>query len=131
MDQAVEERAAGKDGRPSGQPLFVIKHHSGKLIALYHNTGYLAPNQRQVALVFDDGLHSPGVGPLVDLGPGTPDRPPLTLIQGLILQAGLICRQTHFPAQGVDLPHQVAFGQAANGRIARHAANGFRLQGNQ
>ncbi len=77
---------------------------------------------------------TPDGGPIEDavgLGARGPDRGPLAAIERAELDAGLVRGGRHGAAQRVDLLHQVAFADPADGRVAGHLAEGFDRVGEQ
>ncbi len=63
-------------------------------------------------------LHSRPVTGLVALRSRRLDGPTPAAVEEAELDARLVRQEAHQPAQGVDLAHQVALGQAAHGRVA-------------
>jgi hypothetical protein len=70
-----------------------------------------------MASPFPDKLSS------VALGTGAPYGWALTHIEHAELNGGGIRDQTHLSAQGINLTHNLTFGNATHGRIARHLPN--------
>jgi hypothetical protein len=71
-----------------------------------------------------DMFHAQTVEQAVGLGPGRTDRWSLAGVEPAELDAGGVDVFGHFAAQGIDFLDQVSFGQAADGRIAGHGADG-------
>ena len=67
----------------------------------------------------------------IDLGAGGAHGGPLAGIQGPELDAAVVGSLAHQPAQGVDLAHQVALADAADGRVAAHRPQGVDAVGEQ
>jgi hypothetical protein len=78
-----------------------------------------------------ESLHGLAVAPPVCLGAGTADRRPLASIEDAKLNARPVDRPAHEAVEGIDLPHQMAFAQSADGRIAGHDPDGRRVMGDQ
>ena len=72
-------------------------------------------------------LHIPAVCLPVRLGTEGMDRGAFPPVQHPILDTGVICRQTHFPAQGVQFPHKMPLAGAADSRIAGHVPHGVQI----
>ena len=78
-----------------------------------------------------DLLHGAGVGLAVGLGPGTPDRGAFAPVEEAVLDGRAVGDAGHLAAEGVDLADDLALGQAADGRVARHGGNRVGPQGDQ
>ena len=76
-------------------------------------------------------LHHGLVQPPVGLGPEGMDGGTLAPVQHPVLDAGLVCGQTHFAAQSVDFPDDVALAGAADGGVAGHIAHRVQVDGEQ
>ena len=76
-------------------------------------------------------LHTLGIGGFIALAAGGPYRRAAAKVEGLGLERGKIGVAAHFAAQGVELADQVALGEAANRRVARHPRQGVEAGGNQ
>ena len=83
----------------------------------------LALAQVQVLRAFEHAFHISTVVPAVDLRAGRVDRRSLAEVQHAGLDEVLVRRNGHFAAEGVDLPDEVSFGRAADGRVAGHVAH--------
>ena len=76
--------------------------------------------QVQIFLGFHGLLHFRMVFLFIRLSPKGMDRRAFGGVQHGALDQGFIDIQTHFAPQGIDLPDQVAFAGAADGRVAGH-----------
>lgn len=74
----------------------------------------------KVRLAFANPFKMELIGFFIALGAGCPDSRTFLGIKHPKLQARQIGRFPHLAAQGIDLPGQMTFGQAADGRVARH-----------
>ena len=54
----------------------------------------------------------------VDLRPAAPDRGALGGVKDAVLDARIVGEQAHLAAEGIQLPHEMPFGQAPDGRVA-------------
>ena len=79
----------------------------------------------------EERLHRPAVKLAVRLGARAPHRRPLAAVEHAELDAGAIDGPPHEPVEGVDLAHQMALGEAADGRVAGHLADGLAPVGQQ
>ena len=91
-----------------------------------------AIDQEVVGFAFDHGevrgsgdlrLHGPGVELAVGLGPGPAHRRALAAVEQAELDPGAVGDPAHEAVESVDLAHQVALAEAADGRVARHRAD--------
>ena len=88
-------------------------------------------DEGEVRLSGEDGLHPLGVGGLVALAAGGPDGGAAAQVEGLRLERGKVGIAAHFAAEGIQLTDQVAFGEAADRRIAGHACQGVESRSNE
>ncbi len=79
----------------------------------------------------DRGLHGLPVELAVGLGAGALDGGALGAVEQAELDAGSVGDAAHEAVEGVDLADQVAFAEAANGRVARHFADGGKPVGDE
>jgi hypothetical protein len=91
----------------------------------------LVPDQGQVVLGLQDGVHAGGIGRLVALRTVGADGGTLAGIENPELDAGAIGIERHLAAEGIELKDHVGFGQAADGRIAGHPGGGEGIHGDQ
>ena len=68
------------------------------------------------------GLHGVAVEFAVGLAAGAVDGGAFAAVEESELDSGLVGDATHEAVEGVDLAHQMAFAEAADGRIAGHFA---------
>ena len=68
---------------------------------------------------------------LVALGAGAPDGGPAGGIEQAELDAGGIGDEAHDAAEGVDFAHEMALGDAADGRIAGHLGDALKRERDQ
>jgi len=61
----------------------------------------------------------------IRLGTGGPNRRPFTGVERPELDTGTVGGMAHGPAKRIDLFHQVALADTANGRVAGHLAQGL------
>ena len=72
----------------------------------------------------DRRLHGGPVELAVGLGARALHRRPLGAVEQAELDAGRIGHPPHQPVQRIDLAHQMALAEPADGRVARHLADG-------
>ena len=124
VDEAVEKGAGGHDHGPDAEDLVQRGADADHPAALDQDFIHHRLADSQVRLVFQHPLHAQPVEQPVGLGAGGTHRRALAGVEAAELDAGGIDVLGHFPAQGVDLLDQVALGQAADGRVAGHGADG-------
>ena len=83
----------------------------------------------QAGLGFEDFAHFDAVELLVALGAGTPDGGAAGGVEEAELDADGVGDLAHDAAEGVDFADQVAFGDAADGRIAGHLGDQVEVHG--
>ena len=131
-DDGAVQKGAGGDNHGLG---FI----NGTQLGLYTGDGSifcqnlqdLSLFQLQVFLLFQGVLHIFLIFAPVGLGPQGMDCRAFAFIQHPVLDAGVVCGNTHLPAQRVQLPDQVALAGAADGRIAGHIAHRVQRHGKQ
>jgi hypothetical protein len=83
--------------------------------------------QAQSGHAFQAALHGQSVSGFVALGSWRLDGPAPAPVEQAKLDSRLISQESHQTAKGIDLPNEMSFGQAANGRIAGHLGDGFKV----
>ena len=79
----------------------------------------------------DCGLHRRGIELAVGLGARAAHRRAFAAVENPELDAALVGDPAHQAVERIDLAHQMAFAEAADGRIAGHGADGRELMGHQ
>ena len=124
MNQPAQERArrqhdtAGRDfgariGQDSGTRTACIQQDIDNRIAAHLEVGL--PGQQR--------LHGLAVELAIGLGARAAHGRPLGKIEGAELDAGAVDGAAHDAVQGIDLAHQMALAQPADGGIAGHLAD--------
>jgi hypothetical protein len=75
--------------------------------------------------------HEFRVSTAIGLGAPRLDGGTFAAVEETELYAGIVDSVSHFAPQSVDLPNQLPLGQASDGRVAAHAADGVCIHGNQ
>ena len=78
-------------------------------------------------LHFEAVLHDLLIPSAVSLGPERVNRRPFSPVQHAVLNAGLIGRLSHFPTEGIQLPHQMALAGPPDRRVAGHVADAVQI----
>ncbi len=108
-----------------------LGHDAADPVSLQRQVIHRLLEQGQIGLVFQTSADRLPVEHTIGLGPGGAHRRALARIEDAKLDPGLVGRRRHRPAQGIDLLHQVALADAADGRVARHLAQGLDVVGQQ
>lgn len=80
---------------------------------------------------FDDVFEGELVEFLVALGAGALHGGAFGAVEDAELQASQVGDAAHLAAQSIDLAHEVAFADAADGRIATHLPDGVAVHGEE
>ncbi len=87
------------------------------------------PGCVRFGLAGEQRLHRLAVELAVGLGAGAADGRALAAVEHPELDAGAVDGPGHEPVEGVDLADQLALGEAADGRVAGHLADGVEVVG--
>ena len=129
MEESAHESAGGNDDRFGPVDHAEGGADAGDGVVFDEELGGVALVEIEVRLVLDEPLHAELVGFLVALRAGGLDAGTLPGVQHAELDAGGVRIPAHDPAEGVDLPHDVPFGQTADGGVAGHLGNGVEVLG--
>jgi len=121
----------GEDDRLGAYARAVGKLYARAASALRQDARDFTLRQGQPLLAFNGLPHPEGIGLLIRLCPEAADGGAFGSVQQAHLQTGVVRGKAHFAAQGVHLPHQVAFGCAADGGIAGHEGQMVQVQGHK
>ena len=132
VDDAAQEGAGGDDDRARLDNATLAGHDAVDPAAPVEGQILDGGGQkRQIVLDGEQLLHRLAVELAVGLRPGTPDCRTFAGVEHPELDAGPVDDPGHEPVQGVDLADQLALGQAADGRVARHLADGGEVVGDE
>ena len=131
MDNTIQEGARGQDHSDGTDLVPVAGDPPDHPVAVEHQTLGRPGAHAQVRGLRQLGLHGLAVQAAIDLTARPLNRRAARAVQQAELDAGHIPQPTHDPVHGVDLADQMTLAQTADGRIARHLANGFQLLGQQ
>lgn len=131
MDRAPQERPHREDhgGGPQLEPH--AGHHAADLVMLDDQVMDRVLEQRQGGHLVEETAHGLAIETAVGLGAGCLHGGTLALVEGAELDAGAIRGAAHDPAHGVDLTHQMALADPANGRVAAHLTDTLEALGEQ
>ncbi|MNS59720.1 hypothetical protein D3C72_926850 [compost metagenome] len=127
MDDAVEEGAGRQDHGAGAKLSPLARRHPDDALAVQDQGLGRAGHQGQIRRLGQFGLHGLAVETTVDLAARAAHGGALGAVQQAELDARDIGQTAHDAVQSVDLAHQMALAQAADGRVAAHLANGLEL----
>ena len=128
----AEEGAGGQDHGPASDPLAPVGDDGGDpAVAVDLDVVDPGGQDLEVRLLGQQGLDRLAIELAVGLGAGAADGRALGKIEHPELDAAAVDRPGHDAVEGVDLPHQMALGEAADGGIAGHFADLGRIVGHQ
>ncbi len=131
VDQAVEECSRSNDHCARTQLASAGRDHARRCTVLHQQILDRLRNRLKIGLFADRGQHMPPVKLAIGLSARSLHGRPLGAVQHAELDAGLVDHAAHEPIERIDFAHKVAFAEPANGRIARHFTDGFKLVGDQ
>ena len=123
MDQAAQEGAGGEHHGAGHEALAVGGDDAGDVIAIGDEVLDRGFDHFEVRRGADRRLHGLAVKLAVGLGAGALDRRALALVEDAELDARLVGHAAHQTVQGVDLAHEMALAETADGGIAGHLAD--------
>ena len=89
------------------------------------------PNDQLDGMLGEAPIDRSGEAATIGLDPRSAHRAALAGVEHAAMNRCLVCRAGHNPAERVDLAHQMALADAADRRIARHAADVAAPEGDQ
>ena len=129
MHEALQKSAGGENHRARFEDLADLRLDS----ANHSIFDYQALDARlanlQVRRHFEDALHPRAIRGLVRLSAARANRGTLARIEEAELDSGLVNREAHLAAECVDLAHQVALADSADGRVTRHLPDMVQVEG--
>ncbi len=120
MDQAAHKGAGGQHHGGTQKTDAAAGIHPAQFIPLQIQRRYLPLLDMQVILLLQNSLHPQAIELLVSLSATGSHRWSLTGVQHPELNSGSVDVPGHLTSEGIDLTHQVPFGQTANGRVTGH-----------
>ena len=132
MDEAAEEGAGGEHDRPGGDLPALGRDHAGRTAIGIQAQVLDRGGANFEPLDFrEEGLHRGTVELAVGLGAGPAHGRALAAVEHAELDAGAVGGAAHQPVERVDLAHELALGQPADRRVARHLADGVEAMGEE
>jgi hypothetical protein len=101
------------------------RFHAGYDATIEHEAGHRALDRPERCVRFEQCADGTPIEAAVTLRARSPDCRALAAIQHPELQAGQVSGPCHDAAECIDLANHRTFGHAADGRVARHLADGF------
>ena len=123
MDEALEERAGREDDGRRFEDLAYLRLDAAHGTVLDDQPLDARLPHLQVGGALEHALAARAIGGLVGLRTAGANSRPFARVQKSKLDSGLVGRQAHLAAEGVDLADQVALADAADGRVAGHLAD--------
>ena len=130
MDQAAQKRA-GRQHHGAGRNDAAIGQPDARDALLDDEIVHLGFDHGQIRGLADRLLHRRRIKLAVGLGARAAHRRSLAAIEHPELDAAGIGDAAHEAVERIDLAHQMALAEPADGRIARHRADGREAMGDQ
>jgi hypothetical protein len=120
MHQSVEEGAGG-DNNGSGTELYAPNGSYAHGFTVLHDelVGLILPDI-EVICVVENSAPFPDKLSAVTLGPGRPYGWTLAFVEHTELDSCPVRHHCHLPSEGINLAHNLAFGNTAHGGVAAH-----------
>ena len=131
MDQPVQEGAGGQHHGAGGEAAAVGGDDAGDAAVVDDQVLDRGLDHFEARGGLDRRLHGLAVELAVGLGARALHGGALAAVEHPELDAGLVGDAAHQPVKGIDLAHQMALAQAADGRIAGHLADGGEAVGDE
>ena len=124
VDAPAEESADGQHHGARADRLAVHRHDAFDTAAVHDEVGDFRFAERKRRLRLEHRADRILIERAVGLGAGRADGRALARVQRAELDARAVGGNRHRAAHGVDLAHEVALADAADGRVAAHLADG-------
>ena len=124
VDQPVQERAGGQHHGAGARCRPSADDHAANPAVLDDQVLDAALDDLEIGRGADRRLHGLAVELAVGLGARALHGRPLGAVEQPELDAGRVGHPAHQAVQGIDLAHQMALAEPADGRIAGHLADG-------
>ena len=131
VDAAAQEGAGGEHHGARPEHEAHLRDDAAHAIALDHQVRHGLLEDLEIRLVLDDLADGGAIEGAVRLGARGAHGRPLAGVQHPELDAGLVRRAAHGPAERIDLLDQMRLADAADGGIAGHLADGLDAHGEQ
>ena len=131
VHQSIEECACGDDDSLGAYLHAPYRLHTDGLSVLHYELLGLVLPDVEVRCAVDDASPFPYKLFSVTLGAGRPHGRSFTFVEHPELDSGGIGDEGHLSAKGVDLPHDLTFGNASHGRVATHLRNLVHVHGDE
>ena len=131
MDQPIQEGTIGQDDRLG---VDITPHegmHTTDLVAFEKQPVHPVLPKIEIRHLFQLMAPFGGKKHLVALAARTPHGGTLALVEHTELDHRLVRDNPRIPTHRIDLPNDLAFGNTAHGRIARHRGKQAKIHGHQ
>ena len=129
--RAVQICSGGDDYRLGGIFRPQLGTHPGHMAVLCQDFRNLSLLELQIFLKLQGVFHHLLVFPAVCLCPQGMDGRAFAPVQHPVLDAGFVGGHAHFPAQRVQLPHQMSLAGSTDGGVTGHIAHRVQIDGKQ
>ncbi len=126
MDDTPQE-GPGRQDDTSGRDFAAVSQHNSRHGArtIKHKVLHGPLENIEILLLRQQGLHGLAVEFPVGLGPWAPNGGALRAIEHPELDPAAVDGAAHDAVERIDFAHKVSLAEPADGRVARHLANGF------
>ena len=131
VDHAVEEGARGQHDGAGREPAAVASDDPGNPAIAHHQVLDAALDHLEPGGLADRGLHGGAVERPVGLGARALHGGALGAVEEAELDPGRVGDAAHQAVERIDLAHQMALAEAADGGIAGHLADGGEAVGDE
>ena len=131
MNNTIEESAGCQNNGRRIMALPISRHHARGTPILDHNVINRRRQNRQIIGLLNGLLHGQAIELAVSLCARALNRGAFAAIKQAELNTSNIRHSAHQAIQRINLAHQMALANTANGRIARHFADCLELMGQQ
>ena len=131
MNEPGQKCSRRENNRTCQQFFSGLGRNANNAILFKNKSAHGRFNNTQIILAANFVLHRRAVKLAVRLGAGASHRRTLRTIEQTELNSGTIRNPAHQAIKRIDLAHQMSLAQTADGRIARHLADGRKLVGDK
>ena len=124
VNEAAQKSAGGQNHRAAGNLTAVGEFDPANAAIFDDEIIGFRFNDREIRRFPNRRLHGRRIKLAVGLGARTAHGRAFAAVENAELDAAFIGHMAHEAVQSIDFPHQMAFAEAADGRIAGHGADG-------
>jgi hypothetical protein len=131
MDHTAQERPCCQDNGASGETASIGETDAANMAIRKEQIGHLALDDREMRRFSKLPLHLSTIDGAVALSARRLDSRAAASIEDAKMDADSIGDDAHEAAKSINLAHEVALGDAANSRIARHLGDCVHREGDE